>query len=207
QRTLFIEQNLASGWLGQQVKKEDKTPTHDEMLTYYRAHAADWETPARARWEQVTARFGNFNSPQEARAALARWGNDILVRGVPFGEVAKAHSQDYAADDGGVHDWASRGSLRSPALDEAIFALPTGAMSRILQDDEGCHIVRVIAREEARRSPFTDAQPDIRKQLQDGGEKQRRADYIETLRRKTPVWTVFDDVAARPAQGGAPTTR
>ena len=193
QRTLFIEQNLANGWLNQQVRQEDKEPTHDEMLAYYRAHVKDWETQARARWEQLTARFANFNSRQEARAALARWGNDVLVRGVPFAEVAKAHSQDYAADEGGLHDWASRGSLRSAALDETLFQLPPSAMSRILEDDEGYHILRVVERTEARTAPFSEAQGDIREQLHDGGQNQRKKDYIEKLRERTPIWTVFDE--------------
>lgn len=210
QRTLFIEQHLASGWLDQAVQHEDKEPTHDEMLAYYRGHQKDWETPARTRWEQLSAKFVNFNSREEATATLARWGNDILVRRVPFAAVAKAHSQDYAADDGGVHDWASRGSLRSTVLEEALFSLPVNALSQILQDDEGCHIVRVLAREEARQAPFTEVQPEIRKQLHDGGEEQRQADYIETLRKRTPVWTVFDedeDPTAAAAAAGAPLAR
>jgi PPIC-type PPIASE domain len=192
QRRLFVEQNLASGWLNQQVKHGDKEPTPDEMLAYYRAHLKDWETPARARWEQLTARFANFGSREEARAALARWGNDVLVRGVPFAEVAKAHSQDYAADAGGLHDWASRGSLRSAALDQALFQLPPSVMSRILEDDEGYHIIRIVERTEARTAPFSEAQVDIRKQLHDGGQDQRKKDYIEKLRQRTPIWTVFD---------------
>jgi hypothetical protein len=193
QRALFIEQSLASGWLNQAVTKEDKEPTHDEMLAYYRAHITDWETPARARWEQLTAKWTNFNTPQEARAALARWGNDVVVRRKPFAEVAKAHSQDFAAGDGGVHDWASQGSLKSAALDQALFTLPVGAMSRIIEDEEGCHILRVLEREDAKRAPFTEAQPDIRKQLHDGGVNKRKMDYIQKLRERTPVWTVFDD--------------
>jgi hypothetical protein len=199
QRTLFVEQFLAQGWLSREVKKEDKQPTHDQMLAYYREHATEWDTPAKVRWEQLTAKYTNFESRDEARAAIARWGNDIVVRRVPFAEVAKAHSQDYAAGDGGVHDWAGQGSLRSAALEEALFNLPVGTLSRILEDDEGCHIVRALERQEARRAPFNEVQAEIRQRLNDGGEKKRRAEYIEKLRAKTPVWTVFDDEAQ--AQG------
>ena len=39
QRTLFIEQQLANGWLSQAVKKEDREATHDELLDYFRRHA------------------------------------------------------------------------------------------------------------------------------------------------------------------------
>ncbi len=193
QRALFVEQNLASGWLGQAVKKEDKEPTHDDLLAYYHKHVAQWDTPARARWEQLTAKWDNFGSRREAVATLATWGNDVLVRGVPLAQVAKAHSQDFAADDGGVHDWVNKGSLRSTSLDTAIFTLPVGAMSRIIEDEDGCHIIRVLTREDAKRASFSEVQTEIKKELHTGGEAQRRKAYIEELRERTPVWTVFDN--------------
>ena len=94
----------------QAVQGEKKEPTHDEMLAYYKKHGADWDTPARARWEQLTAKWDEFQlAARKPIAALARWGDDVLVRRVPFAEVAKAHSQDYAADEGGVHDWVNQG--------------------------------------------------------------------------------------------------
>ncbi len=193
QRALYVDQNLAAGWLHQAAKKVDRDLTHDELLTYYRAHITDWDTPARARWEQLTAKWDNFASHQEAKWTLARWGDDVWVRRVPFAQVAKEHSQDFAADDGGVHDWSTKGSLRSTVLDAALFSLPVGQLSRILEDEDGCHIIRVLEREEAHRAPFTEVQPEIKKMLHDGGENKQRSDYIEKLREKTPIWTVFDD--------------
>ena len=90
-----------------------------------------------------------------------------------------------------------------------LFQLPPNTLSRILEDDEGCHIVRVLERQEARRAPFNEVQAEIRQRLNDGGEKKRRADYIEKLRAKTPVWTVFDDEAQAQAtsRGGATIVR
>ena len=139
---------------------------------------------------------------------MARWGNDVMVRNVPFAEVAKAHSQEFAADDGGVHDWTTRGSLRSTVIDDALFTLPVGTMSRILIDEDGCHIVRVLTRDEAKRASFPDVQPEIKKLLHDGGINQRRNDYVEKLRERTPVWTIFDDETATVAiPAGIPSRR
>ncbi len=193
QRALYVDQNLAAGWLHQAVQKEDKELTHDELLTYYRAHISEWESPAKVRWEQLTAKWENFDNHQEALWTLARWGDDVMIRRVPFAEVAKEHSQEFAADEGGVHDWATKGSLRSTVLDAALFALPVGQLSRIIEDDEGCHIIRVLEREPAKRTPFTEVQPEIKKMLHDGGENTHRGEYIEKLRERTPVWSVFDD--------------
>jgi hypothetical protein len=205
QRIVFIERCLATGWLGQQVKDEQKEATHELMLSYYREHVGDWETPARVRWEQLTVKFQNYDSKAAARGALARWGNEIQ-RGAPFAAVAKAHSQESSADEGGVHDWVSKGSLKSTALDETLFALPIGTLSRIVEDEEGLHIVRVLAREESQRSPFTRVQGDIKKALQDTNQDRQRNDYVEKLREQTPVLTIFDeDFTARTSQPAATT--
>jgi parvulin-like peptidyl-prolyl isomerase len=95
----------------------------------------------------------------------------------------------------------TKGSLRSQPIDEALFTLPVGAMSRILQDDEGCHIIRVVERDEIKRASFAEVQPEIKKALQSGGEAERKKEYIESLREKTPVWSVFDE--SPEAQAGA----
>jgi hypothetical protein len=207
QRMVFVERQLAGSWLNEHTKNDKQPATHEEMLTYYKEHAADWDSPARVRWEQLTAKFANFNSKQEAYQSLARWGNEIL-RGAPFAAVAKAHSQDVAAEDGGVHDWASKDSLRSEILDRALFSLPVGALSQIIEDEEGLHIVRVIQREDAKRAPFTDVQGEIKKSLQDGGKDRRQMEYLTKLREQTPVTTIFDpDFMARMGQPAATTVR
>ncbi len=209
QRTVFSERELAGSWLRQQIKDDPSPPTHEQMLTYFRQHSADWDSPARVRWLQLTAKFSNFGSKEEAKRELARWGNRIY-HGEPFEQVAKAHSQDFASEDGGLHDWASKGSLRSQALDDALFSLPKGALSQILEDEDGFHIVRVLDREDARQAPFTEVQADIKKKLQDKGKDHRQAEYLAKLRDTIPVWTIFDeDFTARtsaPAATNAPAT-
>ena len=207
QRMVFVERQLAGSWINESTKKEKQTATHEEMLTYYKLHAADWDSPSRARWEQLTVKFTNFNSKQEAYQSLARWGNDVL-HGVPFATVAKTHSQDVSAEDGGVHDWASKDSLRSVKLDQALFSLPVGALSQIIEDEDGLHIVRVIEREVAKRAPFTEVQSEIKKSLKDDGKENRQAEYLAKLREQTPVTTIFDeDFVARTSQPAATITR
>jgi len=201
QRTVYVEREMAFSWLHQQVKDEDHPPTHEEMLAYYRDHIANWETPPRVRWEQLTVKFVNFGSKPDAYRSLARWGTEVW-NGAPFGDVAKAHSQDFASTDGGVHEWTGKGSLRSVQLDDALFALPEGKLSQIIEDDEGFHIVRVLGREDAKRTPFSDVQVEIKTKLQTGGKDKQRLDYIAKLREVIPVTTVFDE---ENKAAGAPT--
>ncbi len=92
-----------------------------------------------------------------------------------------------------MNPWTSKGSLASPVIDNALFTLPVGSFSQILEDDRGLHIVRVVERKEASRASFVDCQDGIKKKIRDErGDKQMKA-YIATLEAKTPVWTIFDD--------------
>jgi hypothetical protein len=191
-RTSFGERQMALSWMSQQVKEEAQEVTHAQMLTYYKEHQAEWETPARARWEQLTVKLQNFDSKAAAHDSIARWGNEVF-RGAPFAAVAKAHSQDPGADEGGAHDWVGKGSLRSTVLDDALFTLPVGTLSQIIEDDDCYYIIRVVERADAKRAPFNEVQPEIKKILQNTDKDQHRNAYIAKLREQVPVLTIFDE--------------
>ncbi len=200
QRMAFVERNMAIGWAMSQVK-EKKEPSHEQMVSYYREHLDDWEHPARARWEQITAKFDEYNSKSEAWHDIASWGTQIQ-NGAPFAEVAKAHSHGFAAEEGGLNDWTTHGSLRSLVIEEAIFNLPVNVLSQILADEEGFHIVRVVEREEQHVTPFIEVQPEIKKKLHEGGKLEAVNRYVEELRERMPVYTIYDEnspLASRPA--------
>jgi parvulin-like peptidyl-prolyl isomerase len=118
--------------------------------------------------------------------------------------VAKKHSEAPSASDGGQYDWVTRGSLASQVLDEAIFTLPTNKLSPILEDDRGFHIIRVLERQDARRTDFVSAQEEIREKLKKEKIQQQVTAYVDRLKTKTRVWTVFDDEQADASQASKP---
>ena len=191
QRRTFAEQLAASQWKMQNSRSKAEI-SHEDMIGFYREHVEDYRIKAKVRWEQLTALDSQTFSRAASRDAVATMGNEVF-RGASFAAVAKRSSQGPTASLGGVYDWTTRGSLRSTVLDEAIFVLPPGKLSRILEDDEGCHIVRVIERQEESFIPFSEAQQGIREKI--GTERKDAAAqaYLEKLRGEFPVWTVFDD--------------
>lgn len=193
-RKMFFERGLSQEWLRRNAKSDDEIP-HAEMIAWYQAHIADYEYPARARYEILTVRMGLKRSRREAWDMLATMGNEVLA-GRPFDEVAKARSEGPTASAGGTCDWTSRGSLASKVLDEALFSLPPGQLSSILEDGETLHIVRVLERQEPGRTPFLEAQVGIRETLREERRKRAQSEYLAKLRERTPVWTVFDAEAA-----------
>ena len=202
QRRLFMEKSIA----GQMVRRGvdlDKEVTHDQMLQHYYEHRSDYEVQARAQWEHLMTRFDKFDtsrdpqtgkiiSPRQAAwTTLAGMGNEIL-RGAPSQAVARRSSQGPRAKDGGVHDWTTKGSLVSDALDQALFTMPTGRWSRIFEDDDGFHIVRVVKREPAGKVPFIDVQDKIRESIQRKRFNEGVSQYLAGLRESTYVWTAFE---------------
>ncbi len=214
ERRKFCEQSLSRGWVAQ-VIKVDKDVTHQEMLDYYRERIKDFTHPAKARWEHLKVRYSDVRSPQdplraksrelfganeshvpsrdEALDRLAELGNRVLD-GAPIEELATDHSDcTICRGKGGRHDWTSPKTLKARQLDEALFTLPVGDLSPILDDGSALHIVRVVERREAGATPFEELQPEIRKKIQDARVGREVQKYIGDLRKHVPAWTIYDD--------------
>jgi len=173
------------------------TVTHQEMLDYYEQHAADFQFPAKARFELLTAKTANYGGDRvAARNAVAAMGNDV-IRSVPFAAVAKKGSQEPNAASGGLYDWVTQGSLASKPIDEAVFRLEPGKLSEIMEDDNGFHIVRVLERTPAGIVSFVEAQPKIKLAIEQQKAEAERKKFFEQLLKSTAVWTVFDPPGGR----------
>jgi parvulin-like peptidyl-prolyl isomerase len=195
-RKMFFERALAQEWMQQHAGDTGEIP-HAEMIAWYQNHLSDYEFPARTRFEQLTLKHGTGRTREQAWDLMAAMGNEVL-QGRAFGDVAREKSEGPTAAQGGSYDWTTRGSLVSTVLDEAVFTLPIGQLSAILEDANAVHIVRVTERVDAGRRPFLEAQVEIREELQAARRKKAIDDYLDRLRARTPVWTVFDDGADGP---------
>lgn len=191
QRRTFAEQLAAVQWKGRSASNH-KEISHADMLDYYRQHIDDYRVEAKARWEQLSALDSKTRSPERSRNLVAEMGNQVW-RGASFAAVAKRSSHGPTAQQGGIYDWTTKGSLRSSVLDEAIFTLPLGSLSKILPDDDGYHIVRVIERHEEAYIPFAEAQAGIRETIKEERSEAALQEYVNGLRSEFPVWTIFDE--------------
>ena len=190
-RKTYFERALAQQWVQQKVASDKEIP-HAEMIAWYENHLADYDYSARARFEQISVRITPQRSRDQAWNALATMGNDVL-EGKPFADIARTRSDGPTASTGGVYDWTNKSSLASKVLDEAIFTLPVGQLSEILEDGGFLHIVRVSERVEAGRTPFIEAQVGIRDNLYMERRKREMDEYLAKLKERTPVWTIFDE--------------
>lgn len=201
-RKTFFERALAQQWIQQKVVNEEEIP-HAEMIAWYQNHLAEYDYPAKARFEQLTVKITAGRPRGQAWNMLAAMGNDVM-QGKAFADVARSRSEGPTAANGGSYDWTTRGSLVSKVIDDAVFTMPVGQLTAILDDGSALHILRVIERTDAGRTPFIEAQVGIRNQLQEERRKRQMDEYFATVRDRTPVWTIFDDEPGS-EPGGGPT--
>jgi hypothetical protein len=196
----FIERTIAGEWLRQMAPKQ-KPITHEDLLAYYKDHETKFDFPAQVKWEELSIQTAQVNGDRAAAwKAIAEMGNEVWqqvtanpnVRGPVFTDIAKAKSHGATAAEGGFHDWTTRGALRSTEINEALFTLEVGQLSDIIETPNGFHIIRVLERKEAGRTPFTEAQADIRKTLEAEGKKLLVNSELDKLRDQSRIWTVFD---------------
>jgi peptidyl-prolyl cis-trans isomerase C len=117
----------------------------------------------------------------EAQAVLkqARDGSD-------FAELARKHSADGSAAQGGDLNFFTKGQM-VPAFDQVAFALKPGEMSDVVTTQFGYHIIKVTERRPPSTVPFDQVSARIKEYLT-GQRKQERAQaFIESLKQKAKI--------------------
>ena len=82
--------------------------------------------------------------------------------GEPFAQVARNGSEGATAAEGGERPWTTKGALACQAMDEALFGLPLGQLSQILESPQGLLYIRVTQREGTLVKDFRDARVESR---------------------------------------------
>ncbi|MCH8047565.1 MAG: peptidyl-prolyl cis-trans isomerase [Planctomycetes bacterium] len=190
-KRVYVESLITGMWMQREVNVE-KIVSSAELISYYEQNGSEFDNIGRARWQQLSIRFENTPSRDEAHRMLARLGNRVL-RNEAFEAVAKDGSQGFTADEGGNYGWTTQGSLSSKTLDEAIFTLKVGQMSRIIEDVKGLHIVRVMERVDSNRTSFSEVQDKIRETILQQRRQEALAAFKTRIRQDAIVWTVYDE--------------
>jgi hypothetical protein len=199
EKRAFAQRTLSRQWMREQIKFDDEI-THEEMVSWYQTHLSVFETPARARWEELMVRISKYPSKADAMAAIARMGDQVVLGGTPLSQVAKAQSDGSTAADGGLHKWVSKGSLKAKEVDLALFGLPINQLSPILESNGCFYIVRVLGREDVTRKPFAAVQDDVKEKIREERTEKKLAEYMARIKKQVPIWTIFDDPRASAAQ-------
>jgi len=136
--------------------------TDAELKAYYDEHAEEYRLP-----EQLTAQeivFKTDKKKPEEIEAIRKKATDALARakkGEDFGKLAMEFSEGPSAKVGGMLGTIERGT-KGPEFDQAAFALGPGAISDVINMQDGLHIIKVISKVEGRLRTFEEIKEAIR---------------------------------------------
>jgi peptidyl-prolyl cis-trans isomerase C len=106
--------------------------------------------------------------------------------GTDFGELARKHSADGSAAQGGDLNFFVKGQM-VPAFEQAAFALQPGHISDVVTTQFGFHIIKVTERRPASTVAFDDVKERIREFLTQEQKQQRAQSFIDGLKKKAKI--------------------
>lgn len=143
-----------------------------DLQTYYDQNKSRYVTPARVSVSHIQISVAPDASEEERAAAHARAeaiAEKVKAEPSSFADVARAESQDVGtAREGGRLGWVTRGSWPQ-ALEEAVFALPQGGVSEVVEGPAGYHVFIADLVEPEKGETFQEArekvEAEVRRQL------------------------------------------
>jgi len=181
ERDSLIEQ------LERDVRKTEP-PTEAALRDYYERHKALFVEPEQIKLAVILLKVAPSAPVAQWRAAdeEGKRLHDRLKSGADFASLAKLHSGDRSAAQGGQMEYTHRGMLPE-AVQQVVDPLKTGAMSAPVRLLEGVAILRVDGRKPAQQRAFDEVRQRAADLWQRDASQARWKQLIADLRRATPV--------------------
>ncbi len=109
-----------------------------------------------------------------------------IAGGEDFAAVAREHSQDGSAAQGGDLGMFGRGQM-VPEFEEAAFSLEIGQLSEVVETQFGYHILQVTERRPPRTVAYAEVRDDIADFLLEDVRNEAAQEYVENLRAQARV--------------------
>jgi len=141
--------------------------------------------------EEVRLRAIAMKRPEsrEERTAVLRELYDIQLKirdGEDFATLAREHSQDSHAEDGGDFGWMKLSYLKGELV-EAIKSLDEGKVSDVVRAGDYYYLLRVEGRKDGKPRSLLEMQPELEAELMAVEEKRLYTDWMARLRNKYHV--------------------
>lgn len=179
------ESALAAALLAS-VVRVDTTITSQQLSACYRVNQAKYMLPAEVRFEQVSAPVNRFASREAAAAAMVYVRNRAL--GIPVGQPPA----NLDAIEVQTMGWTRREEIFSPEAADLLFRMPAGGITPLLDAGDALRMDRVLERRAAGPAPLERITDVVRQQILRERHEYLEQAYLNQLRSRAKVWTVFD---------------
>ena len=152
-----------------------------EIEKYYRENGDKYQQGERVHlWMIFIAH--RPAEPDYARGLLEEIRRKIQ-EGASFADMASVYDDGQRKVDGGDWGWVEKSVLRED-LDQVAFSLDPGAISEVLQREEGCYLLQVEDRQPASPRPLAEVRADIENILIAEERNRLQKQWISTLRKQ-----------------------
>ena len=204
-----FKQNLGESILTQWVISRDVgsriTVSPDELETYYNEHKEEFDRPEGVHIRQIL--FSTEETPDEELPAVEKKAEEVLALardGEDFAELARKHSEDATASNGGDAGFFERGLMASE-IEQVAFALEKDQVSDIIRTRYGLMILKLVERSEGGIPPLAEIQNTIHEQLYLQKIQPAMREYLTRLRGENYVSIKAGYVDSGAADGQAST--
>lgn len=172
----------------------------DDVKAYYNAHKSEFDRPETVVISEIA--LDTTDKTGADLDAIKKRLEDIRQRaenGEDFAGLAKRYSEDQTAGDGGALGAYTRGQLAKP-IEDAVFALPKGAITDVIQTKSNFMILRVDDHYQAGEQPLDTVTGEIQNKLFQQRMDPELRKYLAQLREESYVWVKpgYTDTAALP---------
>jgi peptidyl-prolyl cis-trans isomerase C len=173
--------------LDEEMSKQP-APTDAQVREFYDKRPEKFKEPETVRASHVLVKVdeqADAATRQKARAKI----EGVLKQarsGADFAKLAREHSDDGSAQQGGDLSYFARGQMVRP-FEEAAFALKPGEVSDVVTTQFGYHVIKVTDRKPGAPVPFERVSDRIKQHLTEQGKQEHAKAFIDGLKNKSKI--------------------
>jgi len=133
-----------------------------EIEDYYNEHLSEFTDKEKLKVKTIMLR--KKEKDEDGTDPLVRESIDKITEelktGADFAGLAKQHSEETHAEEGGELGFIESGELIA-SFDEVLFSLPVGSLSPVLETEIGYHLFLIEAKQEKKVKPLAEIKDEI----------------------------------------------
>jgi peptidyl-prolyl cis-trans isomerase C len=185
----YVRREIAGARYLLDVSQDEPVISEADIQTVYEQNKSETFTrPEMVRARHILLRAETARTPEQ-RAEIRKKIEDLLAQvraGADFAELARLHSDDRTAEEGGDLGEFPRGRMVKP-FEDAAFAMQPGEISGVVESRFGFHIIKLEGRSPAKVMTLEEAREPIRMRLSAERRTEIARQHTQELIRKAKV--------------------
>lgn len=159
-----------------------------DVKDFYDKNPQQFQEPESYRASHVLIRVES--GATDAQKREARTKIDMVLKqareGADFATLAREHSQDGSASNGGDLNYFRKGQMVGP-FEQAVMALKVGEISGVVETQFGFHVIKLTDKRAGRIVPLAEASTRIGQFLLLRAQQQKTGEFVQALRARSRI--------------------